>query len=324
MSNSVALLAPQIRSRRALLLDGWSARGLARAQAEQRIKSVRNGWYIDVPTWKGLHGEDRHLVRVIAVARDAAGGAVMSHISAAVLWGLPLYRSSDDRVHMTLGEGGRISSSTDVLRHTASVASADVVVIDGIRCTSLSRTVFDLMRSCSFELAVSAADAAERMMALRGREWDLNAVESWRRGMRDRLDQATGARGIRQARWVAAFADGRAQLPGESVSRLQLHRLGFAAPRLQVPVAAPDGGHYFVDFGMEDVRFFGEFDGESKYRDEAMRRGMSLEDVLLEEKHREDWIRGRTQWGMARWGSSHIRTARTLGTRLASFGVRAP
>lgn len=34
---------------------------------------------------------------------------------------------------------------------------------------------------------------------------------------------------------MAEFADGRAQLPGESVSRLYLDDLGFARPRLQVP-----------------------------------------------------------------------------------------
>ena len=120
------------------------------------------------------------------------------------------------------------------------------------------------------------------------------------------------------------FADGRAQLPGESVSRLQLVRLGFARPRLQVPVAGPHGQTYWVDFGLDDVDALGEFDGKGKYLDEAMRDGLSLEAVLLEEKKREDWIRGRTQRRFARWSNEHLGTPELLAARLAAFGIRPP
>ena len=171
---------------------------------------------------------------------------------------------------------------------------------------------------------MAVADAAERQMSARGWEWDLDAVTSWRGGMQERLDAAPGARGIRQVRWVSDFADGRAQLPGESVSRIQLFRLGFESPELQVPVDGPGGSRYFVDFGLKGIRVFGEFDGQGKYRDEALRSGKPLEQVLLEEKRREDWIRGTTQWRFARWEAPHIQTARALGSRLASFGIAAP
>ena len=44
----------------------------------------------------------------------------------------------------------------------------------------------------------------------------------------------------------------------------------------------------------------------------------------LEEKQREEWIRGRTQWRFARWGSEHIGAPAALAARLAAFGIRAP
>jgi hypothetical protein len=211
-----------------------------------------------------------------------------------------------------------------VFRHVAPVPASDIVLLHGIRCTSLERTVFDMIRTLETEASVAAADAAERQFALRGRVWDEDAVDHWRRSMRDRIDAASGARGIRRARWVAAFADGRAQLPGESVSRLQLVRLGFDVPQLQVPVAGPGGRTYFVDFGLTDVRAFGEFDGKDKYLDAEMRRGLPIERVLLEEKQREDWIRGTTQWRLARWEDTHSATPRALAARLASFGILPP
>ena len=324
MRMPVTSLAPAIRSRRMLLIDGWTERGLRRAVAEDRMRLVRRGWYMAADEWRELWPEEQHRAHVIAVVRDARTEATVCRISAAVLWGLPLYRVIPRWVHTVCGPETRNSSGGDVKRHPEPLGPFDVEVIDGIRCTSLVRTVYDLVRTLPLEAAVAVADAAERMVAQRGRVWDRDARESWRMDLAQRISDNPGARGIAQARWVAEFSDGRAQLPGESVSRLQLHRLGFAAPQLQVEIPGPHGKRYFVDFGLADVRTFGEFDGETKYRDEAMRRGLSLDDVLLEEKQREDWIRGRTQWGMARWGSRHILTARALGARLSDFGVRAP
>ena len=53
-----------------------------------------------------------------------------------------------------------------------------------------------------------------------------------------------------------------------------------------------------------------------------MRSGLTLEQVLLRKKQREDWIRGVTQRPFARWKWEHLRTRDTLGARLASFGIR--
>lgn len=317
-------LEHEVRSRDDLILNGWTDRRLAAAVARGELFHLRRGWYIDGAERAALHPEERHRAHVIAVARDSTGGAVMSHTSAAVLWRLPLHRIRCAAVHMTMPAARRVSSSPDVRRHAGPLPAADVVIVDGIRCTSLSRTVFDLLCVLPREAAVSVADAAERQMARRLREWDLDAVAAWRLELGRRLAEADGRRGVRQARWVAAFADGRAQLPGESVSRLQLHRLGFAAPELQVPVAGPDGRTFFVDFELGDVRCFGEFDGKEKYFDEAMRSGRTVEQVIFDEKRREDWIRGASQNRFARWGMEHIGTPAALGRRLASFGVRPP
>ncbi|MET0860291.1 MAG: hypothetical protein ABW091_04600 [Microbacterium sp.] len=321
---TVSDLEPVIRSRRMLRESGWTERAIDDARRAGRVIAVRRGWFMDADDVADLWPEGRHLAHVIAVSRDAANGAVASYASAGVLWGLPLYRYRPTRVHLTTEYPTRVSSGRDVLRHLEPLADSDIVVRDGIRCTSLQRTVFDMIRSLGPEAAIACADAGERRFALHGRIWDEDAVAHWRSGLHGRVDAAAGARGVKQARRIAAFADGLAQLPGESVSRLQLVRLGFAVPELQVPVPKPTGGDYFVDFGLREIRAFGEFDGQDKYLDEAMRRGVSLETVLLEEKRREDWIRGTTQWRFARWGSEHCVTAAALASRLAGFGIRPP
>jgi len=318
------ILAQLVRSRQDLILNGWTERRIVAAVRAGVLFHIRRGWYMDADERDGLWPEEQHRAHVIAVARDGRGGAVASHKSAAVRWRLPLYRIRCARVHLTTGSGRRISSAPDVMRHATPIDAEDVVDIDGIRCTSLARTVFDLIGTLPLEAAVALADAAERQMALRLREWDVEAVISWRRGLSRRFAEARGMRGVRQARWVAAFADGRAELPGESVSRLQLRRLGYARPVLQAPIPGPHGSTYFVDFEMTDVGSFGEFDGKGKYLDEAMRSGRSIEQVILDEKRREDWIRGTTQQRFVRWETEHIGTPLALGRRLESFGIRPP
>lgn len=324
MPTTAPVLAQLVRSRTDLLQNGWTDRRITASVRDGSLFAFRRGWFMAAADRNRLWPEQKHHAHVIAVARDARGPAVMSHSSAAVLWGLPLYAMRLVRVHMTTATPRRISSAPDVFRHVAPLPAADVAVRGGIRCTSLARTVFDLIRTLPLTTAVAVADAAERQMADRQWEWDLDAVVAWRRGLGQRLSEAGGARGIRQARWVADFADGRAQLPGESVSRLHLRRLGFADPELQVPVGGPDGTVYFVDFGLADVRSFGEFDGKTKYLDEAQRSERTLEQVLLDEKQREDWIRGRTRWGFARWGSEHISTPAALAARLSAFHITPP
>jgi len=318
------VLAQLVRSREDLILNGWTDRRIAAAVRSGALFHIRRGWYIDADERSALWPEEQHRAHVIAVARDGRGRAVASHSSAAVLWRLPLYRIRCARVHLTTGRAPRISSAPDVTRHATPIDAADTTVIDGIRCTSLARTVFDLIGTLPLEAAVALADAAEHQMAVRLREWDIEAVASWRRELSGRLGEARGMRGIRQARWVFAFTDGRAESPGESVSRLQLRRLGYAPPALQVPIPGPEGTTYYVDFGMDDVGAFGEFDGMGKYLDEAMRSGRSIEQVIHDEKRREDWIRGRTQQRFVRWESEHIGTANALGRRLASFGISPP
>lgn len=315
----------QILTSRAQLIDaGSSARSVTARIRRGELAVVRRGWFAEASRVGDLWPESRHLLHVLAVARDGHGVGALSHVSAAVAHGLPLYRVRPARVHLTTDAPSRIASGPDVFRHVAPLPATDVTTVDGLMCTTLERTVFDCVRTLPLEAAVSIADAAERVMALGGREWDQDAADRWRRGLRDRVERASGARGIRTGRFVAAFANGRVQLPLESVSRLQLHRLGFRILRPQVPIAAPGGGWYYVDLGLDEIEAFAECDGEAKYRDEAMRSGRSLEQVLLDEKSREDWIRGTTGWRMIRWGDRPAGSVQALAILLRSFGIPLP
>lgn len=281
---------------------------------------LRPGVYIRADPDRPPSPEEWIILRARALARTSAEPPLFSHLTAAALHGLPVRAPTSPKVHITLPPE-RPGAQSLVVRHRGDMPDDQQVQRHGVRFTSLERTMADIARTASFETAVCALDAAFRPVTAPGPGAnDIAAADQLRASVLDIASRS--AHGRARARRALAFADGRAQLPGESISRIRLAELGFAGLDLQVHVAGPSGQRYYVDFGLDDVKAWGEFDGEQKYRDEAMRSGLTLEDVLLREKQREDWIRGTTQRPFARWKWAHLRSANTLAQRLESFGIR--
>lgn len=319
-------IGAHVRSADDLRMSGIGSTRLRTLVAEGGLAVVHRGWYADASVWNGWYVEQRHAAEAIAAWRAKRGAqSALSKTSAAVVHGLPLYRVRPSRVHVSDPRAnGRVGHDRWVARHAVAI-EGDVVEIAGMRATSLARTVSDLIGAVPLESAVALADAALRSVAWTDTEraFDDTAAETLREQVLAGPALRPGARGCVQARWVAAFADGRADGPGESVSRVHLHRLGFARPRLQVRIPHARG-HWDVDFGLDDVGVWGEFDGEGKYTDPAKRGDATPLDVVLAEKRREDEIRGLTRRSILRWGWSHIASPAILRQRLAGFGVHAP
>jgi hypothetical protein len=266
--------------------------------------------------------EQRVVARARALDLVSASRPVFSAETAAAIHGLGLYRPDRTRVHV-ISPTARPGAAQGVVRHRGDLPDDQVVEVTGLLLTSLERTVADTARTATFEQAVTIADAALRSEATPGPgSYDLARAAAF-------LETVLGiarrsAHGRSRSDRVLRFADGRAQLPGESISRIRLSEIGFRAVTLQVAVDAPNGGTYYVDFGLDDVHALGEFDGAMKYVDGRLRDGRTASEILDREKQREDWIRGRTQRRLARWGWPHVETAKTLGSRLADFGIHPP
>jgi hypothetical protein len=317
--------AEAVRSRSQLRALGISEREIGRAVQSGELRRLQRNRFVEVAVWDDLWPESRHLVELsAAVAEMRKGQGFLSYASAGALRELPFYRHIPEAVHITVPAGARMSSRPGLRRHHDRLPEDDIDMMFGIRCTSLERTTFDLARTLSMEAAVAVADAALRKVAMVAGEYDERGAEAWRERMLDRCARSRGMRGVRQAEQVIRFADGRSESPGEAVGRLQLSRLGFRRLRLQVPVPGPSGKPYRVDLEIEDVGTFFEFDGHTKYLEESLRSGRTVEQVVLDEKRREDWIRGTTQKRFVRAESSHILTPSALAKRLAAFGVVPP
>lgn len=318
MNNGFAV---SVLTRSHLRAEGYDSRRIKRALDAEQLTLLRRGAYARTSELQNLTAEEQAAVRARAYKAVAVQEPVFGYQTAAALHGLPLLQ--DDGLTHVISADARPGSGSRVVRHRGPVEDDDIVAVDGLLCTSLVRTVADLARTASTEAALSAADAALRSVAFRPPgSYDRDAAESLRTSALTAI--GVNSPGRVRARNVLDFADGRAQLPGESISRLRLRQLGFAPPSLQVPIRGPGGRIYWVDFGLDDVDAWGEFDGMTKYRQLARAEGHSASAVVESEKRREDWIRGVTNRPLVRWGWSDVRDAATLGRRLNAFGIRPP
>lgn len=298
---------------------GYGDERRRRVVAEGMLLALRRGIHVTDDSWRSASSEERAVARAMALASASRVG-VVSHESAAACHGFPLVGAGPDRVHVTLPPS-RPGATSGTIRHRGELASEEIVELHGIRCTSLLRTVADVARTASREQAVTVADAVLRRLCGGGRDrYDHERAAQ----IRDEVLAIArrSAHGIGRAERVMRFADGRAERPGESISRIRLAELGFTTPRLQVAIPAQRPGRfYFSDFGLDRVRTFGEFDGRVKYEDAALASGRSIAQIIVEEKEREDWIRGTTGYRVVRWGWDDISSAAALGARLAAFGI---
>jgi hypothetical protein len=282
-----------VHLRPALLASGFDDDELHRLRRAGEIVAVRRGAYVAAAGVDARPGGPpreviRHLHAVRAAAAQLGEGAVISHVSAALLYGLPLWATALDRVHATRDRRSGARRTRDLHMHAAALEPDEIVLLDGLLVTSPERTLLDIARSLPFEQALIPADAAlHRHLVKRGQ-------------LEQSLCRAAHRRGNAAARQVLAFARAGAESPGETRSRVAIHRAGLPPPVLQHEVRTVAGlvlGK--VDFWWEEYGVAGEFDGRVKYG-RVLKPGQDPGEVVFREKVREDAIRAEIR-GMTRW-----------------------
>ncbi|WP_349903307.1 hypothetical protein [Parafrigoribacterium humi] len=280
--------------------------------------AVLRGAYMAAEAWAAMGGDEQYRTIVLAAAELLPGKPVFSHYSAAALWRLPMVGAWQRRVHVTVptADGGR--SSGVVFRHTVGVPD-DLTSIDGLTVTSLGRTVVDLARAASFGQAVVFADAALHRSA-----HPIGGIPGTSLDRADLYGELAGVpirQGTAKIREIIEFADGTADRPGESLSRVSMLRAGITMPLLQAPLRGASGRQYFVDFWWPTFNVIGEFDGHDKYRLPEFLRGRTPEQAVYDEKLREDDLRAAGH-GVSRWPWAVAVSPRRLAAHLAIAGVR--
>nr|WP_281371699.1 type IV toxin-antitoxin system AbiEi family antitoxin domain-containing protein [Petropleomorpha daqingensis] len=237
-------------------------------------RRLRYGVYTTADVWRRHEstGTTHRLSCAAVLRRLERKGVVISHSSAARLHGLVLPRAAEDEVQLTDPEQFRTGKAYRI--RVAALPPDDVVVLDGLHVTTLSRTLADVGREWALVDTVIAADDALA-------------------DGRVTTEQLTGA-SLAQTHWIncgrAARALSSARIgahsPHETLTRLAILKAGLPEPLLQQAVYVGARLVAVLDMYWPDHGVFVECDGKVKYTDPW--RDRTPAQVLWEEKQRQD------------------------------------
>lgn len=268
---------------RALLLASGVTDAMIRTQvAGGRLVAVRAGVFVSAAGWPS-DPVAQHVVRAHGEA-VANPGSVISHESAAVIWGLPspgFASWHESRVSLTLAEGSHGSRRTSVSQHVTNLpASAVARDADGYLVTSVARTAVDLATGRDLPAALVILDAAGRRLiesyASPSRRMDF-VNPRYLRAVREALAGEVGRRCRKQLLDAITRVEPCRESAAESLTAGYLHLSGLQIPEFQARIVTPRGTFY-PDCYWREARLIGECDGLVKYADAS---------EILREKQRQ-------------------------------------
>jgi len=285
-----------------------SATAFYRSLRAGAFVSIARGVFLPTAAWKALSVDEQYLARIHAVAATSTAQHVHAFESAAALWRLPIVGAWPEKVHILADDG--VSRSRAQWTAHSHDGLAETRQVEGLEVTTLARTVVDIARTRPLSVSVAMADAALSVKRPdRVTELDLH-LEMGR----------ASSYGLARARDAVAFADGRSESAGESLSRVAIHVLGLPAPQLQHEFRDAEGS-MFVDFWWPEFNLVGEFDGFGKYLRSELLNGQSTADALMKEKRRENRLRALGP-SVVRWEWSDALNLRLLEAKLRAGGLR--
>lgn len=169
---------------------------------------------------------DGLLERVRALA--CVTGAVVSHLSAAVLWGFPLPAAAQclGIIHLTVQPGQRAVRRKGVVGHQQSLRPDEITTGRQVACTSALRTWFDLAGILGLDELVAAGDFLLRRRNPLTTQRELDTY----------LDGKRGQPGYRRAMRARALLRANTDSPKETELRLLLLRHGLPEPGVNTPI----------------------------------------------------------------------------------------
>ena len=226
--------------------------------------------------------------------------AAISHYSAATLldhpWTPTAWSAETSDIHVTVARDDDHRHRPHLRRHEALLTESDVVLVNGIRCTTPARTVVDLARDRGMShhrlLAVQLIDGARRFQ--RCTRDDLNRV----------LFAAAGLRNVRRAReWVALGRDG-VDSPQETRMRLLLWDAGFTDIEPDVRIYDDEGLTLLArgDLCDRSRLLWGEYDGYATHIKQP---------VFRSDRVGDRWLNGRG-WDVVRVVDSDLADPRAF------------
>lgn len=238
--------------------DATGRSTIAKAVASGRAVKLANGVVTSRTAWDAADWPARRLLqcRAQVIARP---DLLLTGISAARAHGLDLlhdpYADTGEAVTLGRTRPGKSLSAAGFRIDAIGRDHEDITVVDGLRVTTVARTIHDIVRSHGPEHGLAAADSALRAGHGRG-ELAAQVVRL--------LDRR--AKGAKATAEVFALASADSDSAAESWARWIAHELGLEVVLQQVWIVAPDGRPIRrVDLWLPELEMVIEFHGRMKY-----------------------------------------------------------
>lgn len=255
--------ADTVRTQGGLITRSQALQGYT---AEQIRARLANGRWVRVlrGVYRTAAAEPTARLLVVAAALSLGTPVTATLHTAAKLHGFGVLDSTithviADRAHLP---------QAGLVVHSAALDPQDRCHTAGVASTTAARTAIDLARTVPRLDALAVLDAALRTGRISPRT------------LQEQLDHQSGARGIVAARGLVDLADGRAESPMESRSRLRCHDGGLPRPALQVEVR--EGRRcYRIDLAWPAQKVGLEYDSLAFHGDHAS---------LRYDRERHNWL----------------------------------
>lgn len=256
-----------------LIASGLPARWVDRRLRDGRSIAPFRGVHVDAIAAAG------RFTRIAAAIACQAPDAVVAMETAAVILGLrwlPAGWSADTApVHVAVPPMDAHRHRTGLRLHRRTIDPSEIVVVDGIPCTSPARTLVELARdfSRSPTLVVQIIDGA-----LRDHRVTIEELHAC-------IVRMSGARGVARARELVGLSRYPVDSPQETSMRLTLWFDGLRDLDVGIEISDDDGAVLARgDLGVKRLLIWAEYDGYDVHTQRSMFRGDRVGDRWLQRR----------------------------------------
>ncbi|MBN9131581.1 MAG: type IV toxin-antitoxin system AbiEi family antitoxin domain-containing protein [Paenarthrobacter ureafaciens] len=318
---------------------GQDPRLLAKRAQRGELIRVRRGAYVPAGIWAALNERQRHGVLAAALVHTTLKSPVFTMKTAGLLWGLGVV--GVPRQLQTLTDDPRGGRSKNGVHRTLGSLDQGVCQLGGFQVTDKARTTIELAGKLNFGEALAVVDSSRRDLSVRTGQYpwsgltapspadaaDWDKESPWGPALQlEALEEAVSNIATtsrqRRASKIIEFSAADSESPGESISRANMILQGFPAPRLQATFTLKNGKTARTDFWWPELDLVGEFDGQGKYLRSELRGGKTIQQVVMDEKARENALRalGLT---VIRWDWGEMMNPRAFANILTDGGLRS-
>lgn len=306
MELNLSHICSAMHTHRELKEAGMSNNLISAKHRRGELIRLTRGVYLKGDIARHCTGSDRAKAVTVALQKTRPT-AVVSHQSAALLWGAPLM-ALPPKVHLSL-LGINKSGHPQAILHSHKVKECSLATdLGGVRVTNPLTTVIDCGKTMPLQESLAIAD-----FFLKHGHLELDTAQ-------EELERCAG-RGSQKLRVVAALMSPLSESPLESFARLRLYQGGVEQPVQQFEIITPSGRLYRADFAWPHLKLLLEVDGLHKYYGAYRATDEQLRNDALRQRELElaGWTVIRATWGdLAQRPELLISRLRHLGVRVAS------